>query len=90
MNRGERLAVSINHLEPARNRSTVPGGGNRRSAIIQASRMRVLQLLRAECISLLPSCGPRYGLRIGLSDGSEHVRWLGFRAVRQCDVVGER
>ena len=43
--------------------------------------------LRAECISLLPSCGPRYELAIGLSDGSEHVRWLGFRAVRQCDVM---
>jgi hypothetical protein len=39
------LAVTSITLNPPGIVSTVPGGGNRRSAIIQASRMRVLQLL---------------------------------------------
>jgi hypothetical protein len=53
--------------------------------------MRVLQLLGV--LLFMPSALAFYhlwtklGLPIGLSDGTEHVCWLGFRALCHGDVV---
>ena len=54
---------------------------------LTGGRMRVLQLVGV--LLFVPSALAFYHLvdrrtdsPIGLSDGSEHIRWLGFRAVR--------